>query len=184
MPSPSKHVKLLSLTSVPECTPDYGPYQGWRFTFQNFTYGDSAKMGDMVVYTQTHPDKAQARYPYDEARLRLAEEWEDEPSSDEDPKENKDKDTAAKRGSSGSKQKRAVSRKARTDKSYAMMMRRLGLYLTAAFKSPILVTMYMTVADRNPIAMLVLVEKRFGGCDMVDMIVRWQRYITYNPSGD
>eukprot|EP00808_Paulinella_micropora_P024201 g22739.t1 len=34
--------------NVPELTPDHAPYQSWRFTFQNFTYGDSAEMADMA----------------------------------------------------------------------------------------------------------------------------------------
>jgi len=194
----NKKPKLLSLANVPELTPDNVPYQNWKFMFQNFAYGDSADMGDMVVYTQSHPDKAQTRFPYDEAKLRLAEEWSESSSEDEEEEEELKTGAGTSAGPSTSaparsarrkaaqtkKGKRAQSKKARADRDYAMRMRRLGLYLSVAFKAPILVTMCMTVADRNPIMMLVIVEKRYGGTDMVDMIIRWQKYIMYNPKGD
>eukprot|EP00808_Paulinella_micropora_P011136 g74918.t1 len=65
-------------------------------------------------------------------------------------------------------------------------MRRLGLYLSVAFKAPVLVTMCMSVENRNPIrfGMLVLVEKRYGGKSLLDMIIRWQKYIVASPKGD
>eukprot|EP00808_Paulinella_micropora_P024227 g32431.t1 len=56
-------------------------------------------------------------------------------------------------------------------------MRRLGLYVSVAFKAPVLVTMCMGVVDRSPIGMLVLVEKRYAGISLLDMIIRWQKYI-------
>eukprot|EP00808_Paulinella_micropora_P019315 g68074.t1 len=63
-------------------------------------------------------------------------------------------------------------------------MRRLGLYVSVAFKAPVLVTMCMGVEDRSPIGMLVLVEKRYGGKSLLDMIIRWQKYIVATPKGD
>eukprot|EP00808_Paulinella_micropora_P013840 g23965.t1 len=63
-------------------------------------------------------------------------------------------------------------------------MRRLGLYVSVAFKAPVLVTMCMGVEDRSPIGMLVLVEKRYGGKSLLDMIIRWQKYIAATPKGD
>jgi len=176
----SKKYKLLNLANCPELTPDYAPYPQWRFSFQNYVYGDSVEMGDMVVFTHNHPDKAQTHFTYDEARMRRAEEWSE--SSDEDEEEALEKKkldpttgTGTNSGSAAStgskrrpnnKVRRALSRKAKADKEYAMMMRRLGLYLSVAFKAPILVTMCMTVADRNPISMLILVDKRYGGTDI------------------
>eukprot|EP00808_Paulinella_micropora_P012155 g82284.t1 len=52
--------ELLSLSNIPELTPDQDPYLQWKFSFHSYSYGDSAEIGDMIVYTQT--------YPYDEAR--------------------------------------------------------------------------------------------------------------------
>jgi len=90
--------KLLSLGSVPELTPDNTPYQNWKFTFQNFTYGDSAEMGDMVTFTHNNPEKALTNFPYDEAKLRRAEEWsessEDEDEDDRESKANADASAA------------------------------------------------------------------------------------------
>eukprot|EP00808_Paulinella_micropora_P003779 g65035.t1 len=63
-------------------------------------------------------------------------------------------------------------------------MRRLGLYVSVAFKASVLVTMCMSVEDRSPIGMLVLVEKRYGGKSLLDMIIRWQKYIVASPKGD
>eukprot|EP00808_Paulinella_micropora_P001089 g27249.t1 len=63
-------------------------------------------------------------------------------------------------------------------------MRRLGLYVSVAFKAPVLVTMCMGVEDRSPIGMLVLVGKRYGGKSLLDMIIRWQKYIVATPKGD
>eukprot|EP00808_Paulinella_micropora_P013290 g53167.t1 len=42
----------------------------------------------------------------------------------------------------------------------------------------------MGVEDRSPISMLVLVEKRYGGKSLLDMIIRWQKYIVATPKGD
>eukprot|EP00808_Paulinella_micropora_P028300 g24649.t1 len=61
---------------------------------------------------------------------------------------------------------------------------RLGLYVSVSFKAPVLVTMCMGVEDRSPIGMLVLVEKRYGGKSLLDMIIRWQKYIVATPKGD
>eukprot|EP00808_Paulinella_micropora_P005463 g24862.t1 len=63
-------------------------------------------------------------------------------------------------------------------------MRKLGLYISVAFKAPVLVTMCMSVENRNPIGMLVLIEKRYGGKSLLDMIIRWQKYIVASPKGD
>eukprot|EP00808_Paulinella_micropora_P025459 g11855.t1 len=63
-------------------------------------------------------------------------------------------------------------------------MRRLGLYVPVAFKAPVPVTMCMSVEDRSLICMLVLVEKMYGCKSLLDMIIRWQKYIVASPKGD
>eukprot|EP00808_Paulinella_micropora_P004001 g13852.t1 len=63
-------------------------------------------------------------------------------------------------------------------------MRRLGLYVSVAFKAPVLVMMCMGVEDKSPIGMLVLVGKGYGGKSLLDMIIRWQKYIVATPKGD
>eukprot|EP00808_Paulinella_micropora_P008836 g29091.t1 len=56
--------------------------------------------------------------------------------------------------------------------------------VSLAFKAPVLVTMCMGVEDRSPIGMLILVGKRYGGKSLLDMIIRWQKYIVATPKGD
>eukprot|EP00808_Paulinella_micropora_P029566 g37417.t1 len=61
-------------------------------------------------------------------------------------------------------------------------MRRLGLYVSVAFKAPVLVT--NCAWEWKTKAPLVLVEKRYGGKSLLDMIIRWQKYIVATPKGD
>jgi len=202
--------KSLS-NNIPSLEPVFEEqYQSWEFQFLMVTKSESSQLSDLVSFIVRHPDKAEEKYPWDESLFAVDEQWSTESDTSDDEEERKTKTEgkgkAAEAGradagkaadphasqdarmrpkrTSSKRDRRALRKKMKERKEHAKAMRKLSLYVSLAFKHPTLVALCMTVAGGNPVRMLVLVKRRFGGANTAGMIKRMLVYISSYPRGD